>query len=608
VAQELLRVASIVGLEFALPVASDAAGIAETDGLDAVEHASAAGLVHEVGIDRYGFTHALVRDALAAELSATRRARLHAAVARAVETRSPATEEQFRALAHHYAHAGDDPSQVAKAFDYAVRSARRAVELLAFDAAVEDYATALELLDRLDRPARERFEVLVAKGEAERLAAAHAAALVTLERAADLARAERSWPDLARVAIAFEEVSWRPGLMNNDALHLLREAAAHEADLPPEQAVVVRASLGRAMHYVGHVEKPRRIAEEELAAARRLADPRVLAHTLLISIQTRIPLRRPDLEPVIERADELWDLRDRLADADPVAHALEYATAACLDLGDRSRADSRLARLVEVSDRLGSRFIQYVLMSHLQVVAFNNGDLDGAERQADATLEFGHQLGEDVSGVHGTQLFLIRREQDRLAELVPVVQMILRLNPASAMWRPGLLLLLAEVGMHEEAQSLLRELAAGRFAAVPHDNLYPTALCFLAETAARLGAGDHAGELAALLEPWTGLGIAGGHMVAYLGAADRYLGLLARLDGRLDDAARLLDAAVAFNRGVGTAVWTAHTHVDLAEVELVRSHVGSAAAHAVEARALAERHGLAAVARRVAALSIERPV
>jgi class 3 adenylate cyclase/tetratricopeptide (TPR) repeat protein len=598
-AQEILRVASVVGLEFSLPVATDAAGVPEADVLDAVEHAARAGLVSEAGVDRFSFTHALVRDALAGELSASRQARLHAAIAASIEARfSSTSDDHLRALAHHYAHAGDDPETIEKAFDAAVRSARRALELLAFDAAVEDYGTAVELLDRLSgRPSVDRFELFIAKGEAERLAAAHSQALTTLSAAASLAREEEDWESFARAAIAFEEASWRPGLQNLAAVMLLEEATAHASALPERQAVVVQASFGRALHYVGQTEEPRRITEEALSAARRIGDPALLAHALLTSIQIRVPMVGPDYTIVVDRTDELWALHDQLVDPDPVAHATEYAVAVCLDLGDRRRADELLGRLVTLSDRLGVRFIRYVLLSQLEVVAFIDGDLEGAEREAHATLEFGRQLGEDVSGVHGIQMFLIRREQDRLAELVPVVQMVLRLNPASAMWRPGLVLLLAESGLRDEARGFLDELATNRFAAVPHDNLLPTALGFLAEAAARLDAVEHGPVLADLLEPWAGFGISGGHMVAYLGATDRYLGLLAALDGRLDEAETRLNAALAFNRGVGAIVWQAHTLVDLARLAVARGEVGMAEEHAAAARALAVEHGLMAVLR-----------
>jgi class 3 adenylate cyclase/predicted ATPase len=604
--QELLQVASLVGLEFRLRVAADAAGVAENESLARVEQAVGAGLVHELSVDRFRFTHALVRDALVGELSASRRARLHAAVASSIEMRyAGGLDEHLPALARHYASAGDERPALEKALDYAMRSARRALELLAFDAAVDDYRIALDLIERIgDRPLREQFELLIAQGEAERLAAAHGAALATLRKAAGLVREERDWDALARIAIAFEESSWRPGLLGHEAVELLREADAHADALSPSRAIMVRASLGRALHYAGRAESAVQVVEEAVAAARQLGDPAVLAFALTASGQTRVPMRVADLDLVTERAEEVWQLRDQVDDPDLIATAAEYASVACLSRADRHGALRWLERLREATERLGSRFSRFVLLCKIQVVTFLDGDLAEAERQANANLEFGRQLGEDVSGVHGVQLFLIRREQDRLVELVPVVRMLLQQNPATAMWRPGLVVLLAEVGMADDARRLLVDLAADDFGALPRDNLFPAALCFLAEAAFHLAAVVPGREVDALLAPWAGSGAMTGHLVGHLGAVDRYLGLLAWLDGRLDDAEQRMLAALDFNRRLGAVIWEAHSLVDLAALGKARDDVDASRELGLMARSLAERHGLAAVARRLDALGL----
>src|SRR5207342_3536428 len=105
-----------------------------------------------------------------------------------------------------------------------------------------------------------------------------------------------------------------------------------------------------------------------------------------------------------------------------------------------------------------------------------------AERTSFEAFEFGQQR-DDVSGVHGLQMFFIRREQQRLGELEPVVRMLMQLNPSHAMWRPGLVLLLADIDMADDARSLLAELVADDLAAIPRDILFQGSLCFLAEAA-----------------------------------------------------------------------------------------------------------------------------
>ena len=63
--QRVLSVAAVIGQEFACPVLAAVAGIDEDSVLDLLDPRRAAGLVNEVGLDRYRFGHALVRSDIA---------------------------------------------------------------------------------------------------------------------------------------------------------------------------------------------------------------------------------------------------------------------------------------------------------------------------------------------------------------------------------------------------------------------------------------------------------------------------------------------------------------------------------------------------------------
>lgn len=76
--------------------------------LEAVEEAIAARIIEEPAgtIGRYQFTHALIQETLSQELSSTRRARLHARIAQALETLYGANAKGHAAeLAKHFAEA-----------------------------------------------------------------------------------------------------------------------------------------------------------------------------------------------------------------------------------------------------------------------------------------------------------------------------------------------------------------------------------------------------------------------------------------------------------------------------------------------------------------------
>ena len=65
-----------------------------------------------------------------------------------------------------------------RAIGYARRSAQRAVDLVAFAAGVADYSFALDLADRIQGyPDSSRYELLMAKGEAEFFGGMHRPAI-----------------------------------------------------------------------------------------------------------------------------------------------------------------------------------------------------------------------------------------------------------------------------------------------------------------------------------------------------------------------------------------------------------------------------------------------
>ena len=79
--RRVLRTAAVIGRRFDVPVLAQALDLDEDEVLDLLDTAQAVGLVHEEGVDRFGFDHALVRDTLNSLTSPSRRARQHARVA-----------------------------------------------------------------------------------------------------------------------------------------------------------------------------------------------------------------------------------------------------------------------------------------------------------------------------------------------------------------------------------------------------------------------------------------------------------------------------------------------------------------------------------------------
>ncbi len=105
---EALAVASIIGREFGLDQLDRLLDYSEDQLLQLLEEALAARVIEEVtgAVDRYQFTHSLIQETLADELSLTRRVRLHARVAEALEALyGPDSDQHAAELAHHFAQA-----------------------------------------------------------------------------------------------------------------------------------------------------------------------------------------------------------------------------------------------------------------------------------------------------------------------------------------------------------------------------------------------------------------------------------------------------------------------------------------------------------------------
>ncbi len=178
-----------------------------------------------------------------------------------------------------------------------------------------------------------------------------------------------------------------------------------------------------------------------------------------------------------------------------------------------------------------------------------------------AAFETGQKLGVDskVEGAMGVQMFTIRREQGRLAEIAPVIQHFLNKQGAAAAWRPGLDLIYADIGELDKARREFELLAADRFAAIPRDALWQTSLTYLAETCCALDAVDDAEVLYELLLPYRDLAVVVGNASVCLGATDRYLGQLASIMSRWDDAITHFERAIELDLCMSARVWLAHS-------------------------------------------------
>jgi hypothetical protein len=151
---------------------------------------------------------------------------------------------------------------------------------------------------------------------------------------------------------------------------------------------------------------------------------------------------------------------------------------------------------------------------------------------------------------YAAQSFAIRRETGTVEEIEPLMASGVAADASLVAFRAALALSWVDLDRPDDATAALDALAADDFAVLPRDVSYTSCLVFLSETAAAVGAVDHARRLADLLAPHAGRLVVGGVGIVCFGAADRFLGMLAACVGEHERAAALYQSAAELETSV----------------------------------------------------------
>ena len=597
---EVLEVAGVTGPDFTLDVVRRAAGLDERSLLEALDEGVRSGMIEKIPATglAYRFTHELVRRAIYDRLSGVRRAELHLRVGRALEATLGASPVRGLAdVAHHLAAAGP-LGDTDRAVDYNLRAARAAMAALAFEQAADNFRAALAL--GVQSPSGQA-EIQLELGTAYHAAGSWRDAVEAFAAAAEIGRAAGDADMLARAAIGLEGACWGEGRSHRAALELLEEASAALEGNQSTLRIPLLSALARVVAYRGEQARAEIIRGNAIEMARRLGDQRVLAALLARAYTTR---GTSTLEDVVEMLTEARALADELGDLEIQSEALGWRVATWIALGELEAARRDLAEFLKLSDRGRQPFWSYAAEQMGSAIALCEGHLEEAETRAERSRELASLLrGRDASGTHGIQMFSIRREQGRLAELAPVVHVLAKGDGSTAAWRPGLVALLVELGMEAEAR---KELARIRLDGLEpfREALWLASLTYLADACAAVGDEEIAALVRTELEPHAGTVVVVGYGVACYGAADRYLAMLAATLGDWEVAEARFDAALDLNRRIGASTWLAHTAYEYGRMLHTRDREDAtrAAPMLAEAAALAGRIGMPALLARINAL------
>jgi tetratricopeptide (TPR) repeat protein len=595
---QTLAIAAVIGREFELrqlarlvedPSAGSGQRMSEDRLLEVLEEALAARVIEELPriVGRYQFTHALIQETLLGELSLTRRVRLHARIAEALEALYGNQAEAHAAeLAHHFAEAQTvlGPEKLVR---YSLLAGEKALATNAWEEALAHFQRALaarEVPLTGAEPAQdaEAAALLFGLGRAQATtleANQLGEAVTTLSRAFDY-YAEAG--DVTR-AVAVPEYTPYPfaGRVTGVSQLIARALALVPADSPTAGRLLARQGwvLGTEQ---GDYQGAHEAFDRALVIAHREADlaleMRILAGASHVNyFHLRFQEGLESSLRAIEQARRADDPRTEVT-------ARQWATNILSQTGDSEEARRHAAAYLAVAERLRDRtWLSTALFSNARV-SLLEGDWKAARDFSDRGLVVSpmdvrllssrvlvdYEVGDFGQGEAHLDRFL---EAIRLTSTGPTTEYA---------YTAFLVPLVARItGVLDRLG--VAEAAAGTILSSP------TATPIVA-TAARAGLALLAvqrGDAAAAGEQYAALESGRGTLIHVFIAADRLLGLLAQTMGNLDKAAEHFEDALAFCRRAGYRPELAWSCCDYADCLLVGAGVKPAPTPGNRAKAMA---------------------
>jgi hypothetical protein len=184
----------------------------------------------------------------------------------------------------------------------------------------------------------------------------------------------------------------------------------------PRRAEIL-AELAAELTLSTSLEHRRALADEALALARQVGDPRLvcgvlLQHAFAIWVAHTIDERVANLREAVELADRVGD------------PALQFlaASRACnvLEAGDLDGINARIARMTELIETVPQPIMRWQLRFTEVPLALMAGGLEEAEALAMEAFQVSGGSADGLT-IFGAQIMIIRWEQGRLHELVDLV-------------------------------------------------------------------------------------------------------------------------------------------------------------------------------------------
>ena len=539
------------------------AEISEHEALAVIDDALAAKLVVETDqIDRFAFSHPLVRNTIYSGITASRRARLHLRAGEILNGDGAHGAERRAECARHLVAAlplGDGGVAAA-----ATREAgHEASERFADTDAIGWYRRAAELGAEAGWTDQQVGATLLELGAALDQSGQRVEARATYLEAAEHARAVDDGALLADAAIGSTPryVTVYDFLPSQRAL--VDEALEHVGSDGRRLAwLLCCASAGR--YYEEPGDKP--YAVRALALARESDDPEIRATGLLTyhrwlthdprALDERLTFSRELLS--ICRTEHL----DELAGRASRTYLIDL-----MGIGRLDDFDRELEALAEFAHSNRAPADIYWVSAFRATRRLMIDPWGEAEELVRVARRIGRELQQDdAEGAFILHSFTLRYEQGRAREVTSGLE-----TPASGHPRilAGLSLLAAALvasGRADDARLILDRTAVGGSLRLPHDNLWLGATALYAGVAASTGHIEQRDLLRQSLRPFADQWCVFGAGGAVFGTGHHWLGRLAIADGDREGARSHLERAVTMSEDAGAHWWTEIARNDLERI------------------------------------------
>ncbi|HEU5001524.1 MAG TPA: AAA family ATPase [Actinomycetota bacterium] len=559
--RSVLEAASVMGETVDPAVVAGIAARPLSEVLDLLDEARHARLIVTADVAQASFVHDLVREAVIGRIPAAKRAELHQRAGEALEALLPNRPDLAGDAARHFT-AAAGPEAPAKAVRYAAAAADRCMARFAYEEAARLYAQAHAAAHRSPGAGDEVWllrclaSTLLAAGDTTASRAAYA----------ELAARARDRGDTQVLAEAALGMGSGPAGFDVTMLDDIQIAAVEEAlrALGPDPSALrsqLLARLSLALTYVESEARRVELAEQAVAVARSVGDPRAVAGALAAHCDA---VAGPDhVATRLEETAEMLVLATGLGDEQLELMARRLRVAALLEVGDLAAAGEQIDAFARSTAARHQALYGWYVPMWRAMAALLDGSMDGARRHLSELVALSQRTGSFNATIHGYTLRwcldLVTGDGEDVARVLEESD----LGAIPGVW-PVVALARSQIALGQPAAARASlDRAAPLLKHAPRDSELLAMLGQLAEVVWELGGHPVASVAYDMLHPYRGLMLVEGGGAAVRGSVERPLGQLATALGHLDAAVQHFEAAAARARSLDAPLLEAEARTAL---------------------------------------------